>query len=57
MGNHLLDLKAWAACLGFYAVSFTNIDIFMKIFSFLFVCAFTARRWWIMEKRNKDTEL
>lgn len=57
MNQHLLDLKAWAACLCFYAVSFSNIDAFMKVFSFLFVCAFTARRWYIMEKRNKDTEL
>lgn len=57
MGQNLLDLKTWCAYLGFYAVSFSNIDAAMKIFSFLLFCGFTARRWWIMEKRNKDTEI
>lgn len=55
MGS-ILDLKAWIAFFGFYTVTFTNVDIFMKVFSFLLVCAFTLRRWWIMEKRNKDNE-
>jgi hypothetical protein len=58
MGDHLIDLKAWAACLAFYGISFANASIIMQIISFIFAIAFTARRWWLMEKRNnKDTEI
>lgn len=54
MGNYLIDLKVCIGMLSFYIVSFSNVDIFMKVFSFFLVCAFTMRRWYLMEKRKKD---
>jgi len=54
MGTYFLDIKVMSAVAGYFAVSFLNIDIAMKIISFVFVMAFTARRWYLMEKNKKE---
>lgn len=51
--NNLLDLKVSLMGLGYIAISFSELDIAMKILTFLIVSAFTIRRWYLMEKNNK----
>jgi len=51
--SNLLDLKVSLMGLGYFAISFSELDIAMKILTFLIVSAFTIRRWYLMEKNNK----
>jgi len=32
----------------------TNVDTAMKVFAFIIATGYTARRWYLMEKNNKD---
>jgi len=53
MDNNLLDFKVSLAGLGYFFVNLINNDSFTRVFSFILISAFTLRRWYIMEKRNK----
>lgn len=53
MDHNLLDLKVSLMGLGYFAVSFSELDIAMKVITFILVSAFTIRRWWILEQNNK----
>lgn len=53
MGS-LIDLKVYFGFISYLVLSFSNADAAMKTISFVLVCAFTLRRWYLMEKRNKD---
>lgn len=53
MNNNLLDIKVSLAGLGYFAISFADIDAAMKILTFILVSAFTIRRWYLMEKKEK----
>ena len=53
MSDNLLDAKVALAGLGYFAVSFSEVDIAMKLITFILVSSFTIRRWWLMEKNNK----
>jgi len=52
--NNLLDFKVLLAGAGYFLFDLINSDKFTKIFSFILISAFTLRRWYIMEKRNKS---
>ena len=54
MRNYILDLKSSILTGGYLAFTFTNVDSAMKIFAFIIATGYTARRWYLMEKNNKD---
>ncbi|MFV5696690.1 hypothetical protein ACM55G_14770 [Flavobacterium sp. LB3P122] len=54
MKEYLIDLKASAAFFGFSVVSFSEVDIVMKIVSFLLMSSFVLRRWYLMEQNKKE---
>lgn len=54
MINTFLDVKVSLVCIGYFMINFAEIDIAMKVITFVLVSAFTIRRWYLMEKRNDD---
>lgn len=53
MGN-LIEWKVMIMSALFFVVSFSNFENVMKAIVFILTVAFTLRRWYLMEKRNKD---
>lgn len=53
MNNTFLDIKVSLAGLGYFMINFAEIDIAMKVITFLLVSAFTIRRWYLMEQNKK----
>lgn len=56
MHSHLIDLKASFICGLFLMVSFTDMEIAMKIIAFILTVGYTLRRWYLLEKNKKDVE-
>jgi hypothetical protein len=54
MREYLIDLKVSLAFFGFTAISFSNVEIAMKIVSFLIMAGYTLRRWHLLEKNKKE---
>ena len=54
MMNKILDLKQSILTGGYFMFTFTNVDIAMKIIAFVIATGYTARRWYLMEKKGKD---
>ena len=54
MKNQILDLKQSILTGGYFAFTFANVDVAMKIIAFIIATGYTARRWYLMEKNNKD---
>ncbi len=54
MRNYILDLKSSILTGGYLAFTFTNVDSAMKVFAFIIATGYTARRWYLMEKNNKN---
>jgi hypothetical protein len=54
MINKILDLKSSLLTGGYLVFTFTNVDTAMKVFAFIIATGYTARRWYLMEKNNKD---
>ena len=54
MKDYLIDLKASVAFFGFTAISFSNVEIAMKIISFMLMAGYTLRRWYLLEKNKKE---
>lgn len=54
MHNNLIDLKVSLAFFGFTAISFSKVEVAMKVFSFLLMAGYTARRWYLLEKNKKE---
>ena len=56
MHQHIIDLKVSLA-IGLYAfVSFSNVEIAMKIVAFFLTVGYTARRWYLLEKKNRNED-
>jgi hypothetical protein len=54
MHQYLIDLKVSIAFFLFTAISFSKVDIAMKVITFILVTGFTIRRWYLMEKNKKE---
>jgi hypothetical protein len=54
MKNYILDLKSSFLTGGYLVFTFTNVDTAMKVFAFIIATGYTARRWYLMEKNNKN---
>jgi hypothetical protein len=54
MINKILDLKSSLLTGGYLVFTFTNVDSAMKVFAFIIATGYTARRWYLLEKNNKD---
>lgn len=54
MKNYILDLRQSLLTGGYFVFTFANADAAMKILAFIIATGYTARRWYLMEKNNKD---
>ncbi len=54
MINKILDLKQSLITGGYFMFTFSNVDTAMKIIAFIIATGYTARRWYLLEKNNKD---
>lgn len=54
MINKILDLKSSLLTGGYFVFTFSNVDATMKVFAFIIATGYTARRWYLLEKNNKD---
>ena len=54
MKQYFLDLKLSLLTGTYFAISLTDIDYIMKIIVFILTIGYTVRRWYLLEKNNKD---
>ena len=54
MHTHLVDLKVSLLTSFFLFISFSNVEIIMKIIVFILTVGYTARRWYLLEKNKKE---
>lgn len=57
MINKILDLKQSLITGWYFMFTFSNVDYAMKIIAFIIATGYTARRWYLMEKKGKDENL
>jgi hypothetical protein len=50
----LIDLKVGAFFAGFLTISQTDLDFSMKVIAFFLTVGYTARRWYLLETKNKE---
>jgi hypothetical protein len=50
----LIDLKVSAFFGAFLTISQTNIEFSMKVIAFVLTVGYTARRWYLLETKNKE---
>jgi hypothetical protein len=50
----LIDLKVGAFFGAFLTISQTNIEFSMKVIAFFLTVGYTARRWYLLEIKNKE---
>jgi len=56
MYHNLEDIKLWFLNLLALFFSFTNVEVTLRIISLLIAIAYTLRRWYLMETKNKKNE-
>jgi len=56
MDNNFLDIKIWITYFWYLFINTISNDKFTTGFTFVLVSLFTVRRWWLMEKRNKNNK-
>lgn len=54
MKQYFIDLKLSLFTGSYFVISFMDVDAAMKILAFLIATGYTARRWYLLEKNNKD---
>lgn len=54
MKQYFIDLKLSIFTGSYFVISFMDVDAAMKILAFLIATGYTLRRWYILEKNNKD---
>jgi lipoprotein signal peptidase len=54
MVNDLIDFKVFGLAIFYAIINFTDAEILMKIIVFLLTIGYTFRRWYLLEKNNKD---
>ena len=56
MGNHVNELKLWIVNILVLSVSFTNIEIVLKIASLCVLIGYNLHKWYLMiKKKNNET--
>ena len=50
------DIKLYTLQFGAFAFSFTGIDNVLKIMLLVVSIGYTAFKWWLLVKKNKDAE-
>lgn len=50
----IIDLKLSLLTSVFFFISFSDVEIVMKIIVFLLTIGYTARRWYLLEKNKKE---
>lgn len=54
MKQYFLDLKLGLFTGTYFVISFTDVDAIMKVLAFIAATGYTLRRWYLLEKKNKD---
>jgi hypothetical protein len=54
MHENLIDLKVFSLAMLYAFVQFADCEIIMKITAFVLTIGYTLRRWYFLEKNNKD---
>jgi hypothetical protein len=54
MKQYFLDLKLSLFTGAYFAISFADVDAAMKVLAFAAATGYTLRRWYLLEKNNKD---
>jgi hypothetical protein len=54
MNNNIHDFNFLMINSFLITFSFTNVETELKIFSLILAIGYTARRWYLMEKNNKE---
>jgi len=54
MIHKILDFKQSLITGGYFMFTFSNVDYAMKIIAFIIATGYTARRWYLLEKKGKD---
>tara|TARA_R110000868_G_scaffold234980_1_gene488678 strand:+ start:844 stop:1038 length:195 start_codon:yes stop_codon:yes gene_type:complete len=52
--HNLIDLKVSMAGLVFALITFSNLELSIKITGSIIFVGYTIRRWYLMEKKNKN---
>lgn len=54
MVNDFIDLKVFTIAIIYAFIQFADCEIIMKIIAFCLTVGYTIRRWYLLEKNNKD---
>ena len=54
MKQYILDLRQSVITGGYFMFTFANVDVIMKVIAFVIATGYTLRRWYLLEKNNKD---
>jgi len=54
MKDAILDFKQALITGGYFMFTFSDVDSAMKIIAFIIATGYTARRWYLLEKKGKD---
>ena len=54
MVNDLIDLKVFFLAMLYAIIQFADCEIIMKIVAFCLTVGYTLRRWYYLEKNNKE---
>lgn len=55
--HNLFDLKTTIMGFIFFVFTSLNIEIALKIIGSILFIGYTIRRWWLLEKHNKNNNL
>lgn len=54
MHDNLIDLKVFTLAIIYAFIQFADCEIIMKIIAFLLTVGYTIRRWYLLEKNQKE---
>ena len=54
MRQYFLDLKLSLLTGTYFIISFSEVDVVMKVIAFIIATGYTLRRWYLMEKSKKN---
>lgn len=54
MKQQLLDIKLGLMTGAYFAITSSDVDQIMKIIVFILTMGYTARRWYLLEKKIKE---
>ena len=54
MHDNLIDLKVFTLAIMYAFIQFADCEIIMKIIAFCLTVGYTIRRWYLLEKNQKE---